>query len=62
LGYEFPRFVTNFGYVKSLESGRINPQPQVQINCDRATMVRIDGDAAPGQDTGKLAMETAITR
>jgi LDH2 family malate/lactate/ureidoglycolate dehydrogenase len=51
-----------FGYVKSLESGRINPKPQIQINCVRPTMVRIDGDGAPGQYAGKLAMETAITQ
>ncbi|NJL62439.1 MAG: Ldh family oxidoreductase [Methylacidiphilales bacterium] len=51
-----------FGYVKSLESGRIHPQPQIKINCDRPAMIRIDGGAAPGQYTGKLAMETAITQ
>lgn len=51
-----------FGYIKSLENGRINPKPQIQINSKRPAMIRIDGDGAPGHYAGKVAMETAITQ
>ncbi|WP_414587365.1 Ldh family oxidoreductase [Scytonema sp. PCC 10023] len=48
------------GYVKSLQSGRINPQPQLRVNSERPTMIRIDGDRSPGQYAGQVAMDTAI--
>ncbi|NMG22477.1 Ldh family oxidoreductase [Brasilonema bromeliae] len=48
------------GYVKSLQSGRINPQPQLRVNSERPTMIRIDGDRTPGQYAGQVAMDTAL--
>ncbi|MEM7556491.1 MAG: Ldh family oxidoreductase [Cyanobacteria bacterium P01_A01_bin.84] len=51
-----------FGYVKSLKNGRINPKPELQINTERPTMIRIDADRSPGQYAAKVAMEMAITQ
>ena len=48
------------GYDKSLKSGRINPNPQIKIVSERASLIRLDADAAPGQYAGKVAMEMAI--
>lgn len=48
------------GYDKSLRSGRINPQPKLQIQTDRPTMLRIEADRAPGQYAAQVAMEQAI--
>lgn len=50
------------GYVKSLRSGRINPQPQLRVNAERPSIIQIDADRAPGQYAGQVAMETAIAR
>lgn len=48
------------GYVKSLQSGRINPRPQLYMSSERPTMIRIDADSSPGQYAGKVAMKKAI--
>lgn len=50
------------GYVKSLRSGRINPQPQLRVNSERPSMIRIDADRSPGQYAGQVAMEQAIAQ
>jgi LDH2 family malate/lactate/ureidoglycolate dehydrogenase len=50
------------GYDKSLNSGRINPQPKLTIQCDRLTLIRIEADRSPGQYAAKIAMEQAITQ
>ena len=48
------------GYDKSLQSGRINPKPQIKIIDERPSLIKIDADAAPGQYAAKVAMEMAI--
>lgn len=48
------------GYDKSLRSGRINPQPQLQTQKHRPTLIRIEADRAPGQYAAQIAMEQAI--
>lgn len=48
------------GYDKSLNSGRINPQPQLTVQSDRPTLIRIDADRSPGQYAAKVAMDHAI--
>ncbi|MBW4630817.1 MAG: Ldh family oxidoreductase [Iphinoe sp. HA4291-MV1] len=48
------------GYVKSLQSGRINPQPRLRLNSERPTMIRIDADRSLGHYAGRVAMDTAI--
>lgn len=50
------------GYDKSLKSGRINPQPQLQINTDRPSLIRIEADGSPGQYAAQVAMEWAIAQ
>ncbi|NJK29245.1 MAG: Ldh family oxidoreductase [Acaryochloris sp. RU_4_1] len=50
------------GYDQSLRSGRINPQPCLQIHRDRSTMIRIDADRAPGQYAAQVAMTEAIAQ
>ncbi len=49
-----------FGYDKSLKCGRINPQPHLQFQSDRPTLIRIDADRSPGQYAAKVAMNQAI--
>ena len=48
------------GYDKSLKSGRINPQPQLNIDNSRPSLIHIDADRSPGQYAAKIAMEQAI--
>jgi LDH2 family malate/lactate/ureidoglycolate dehydrogenase len=50
------------GYVKSLRSGRINPQPHLRVNSERPSMIRIDADRSVGQYAGQVAMEKAIAQ
>jgi LDH2 family malate/lactate/ureidoglycolate dehydrogenase len=50
------------GYDQSLRSGRINPQPCLQIHRDRPTMIRIDADRALGQYAAQMAMVEAIAQ
>ncbi len=50
------------GYDKSLQSGRINPRPQITIARDRPTLIRVDADRSPGQYAAKVAMERAIVQ
>ncbi|HEY9728277.1 MAG TPA: Ldh family oxidoreductase [Chroococcales cyanobacterium] len=48
------------GYVKSLQSGRINPQPQLRAISERLSLIRIDADKSPGQYAAQVAIEKAI--
>lgn len=50
------------GYDKSLHSGRIKPQPKLQILSDRPSLIRIDADRSPGQYAAKVGMQLAIDR
>lgn len=50
------------GYDKSLASGRINPQPHLQIVSDRPSLLHLDADRSPGQYAAKVGIERAIER
>jgi LDH2 family malate/lactate/ureidoglycolate dehydrogenase len=50
------------GYTQSLKSGRINPQPQIQIQTNKPCLIHIEADRSPGQYAGKIAMEMAIAQ
>jgi LDH2 family malate/lactate/ureidoglycolate dehydrogenase len=50
------------GYTNSLQSGRINPRPQLQIDSKYPSLIRIDADRSPGQYAGQVAMELAIAQ
>jgi len=47
-------------YLKSLQEGRHNPQPNIKIVMDTATLTLIDGDNGLGQVPSVRAMELAI--
>ncbi len=49
-------------YIKRLENGGVNPQPQIKIISDSGAAVRIDGDDGLGQIVGSFAMKTAVKK
>ncbi len=48
------------GYDRSLTSGRINPNPQIQVISERLNLIHLDAERAPGQYASRVAMERAI--
>ncbi len=50
------------GYVQQLESGTINPTPDIQVIAEGAAFVHLDGDCGLGQVTSNNAMTWAIEK
>ena len=51
------------GYLRSVDMGRIRPNPQIRMLDDqRRAVARLDADGGPGQWAGRIAMQAAIDR
>lgn len=50
------------GYKKSLESGRINPSPEISVRQESESMTLYDGGGGPGQYVAEFVMQQTIKR